>query len=195
MAIGAAKGGNVKVDSSARIVIPASCKGVWLVANDDLEQVVPATPLNPATIADATFHWIRVPEGSTRCILRAQYSAAATVTTDPVVRVIGAYPGTGTVAYSKSGDIISEDGSFPNDGTIRFMRLDLAASAGTGITLDLISSGTGLIIDAASTAKAYSDPTSVTPIDLLGAWYVGVVAVTAANVSTGVVACELLFIN
>lgn len=194
MAIGEAKGGNVKRDSSNPIVIPASCKGIWLVANDDLEQTVPATPLNPATIADSTFHWIKVPEGSTRCILRAQYTASATVTTDPIVRVIGAYPGVGA-AYNKTGDIINEDGSFPNDGTIRFMRLDLADTDGTGITLDLVSSGTGLIIDAASTAKAYSDPTSITPIDLLGAWYVGVVAVTAANVNTGVVACEVLFVN
>lgn len=193
MAIGAAAGGSVKT-GSGQVVIPASCKGIWITAHDDLEQTVPTTPLNPATISNAEFHWVKVPEGATRAILRAQYTQSATVTTDPVVRLYGVYPSE-TAVFDLRGEIINEDGSFDNDGTILFMRLDLAATAGTGITLDLVTSGTGLMFDAHATPKAYSDPPTITPYDLLGAWYIGVVPVTAANVSAGVVKAQVLFIN
>ncbi len=195
MAIGPMKRAGVRVRNGT-IVVPASCKATWITAHDDLEQTVPTTPLNPATISNAEFHWVKVPDGATRCIVRAKYTKSATVTTSPVVRIIGACPGESAVDKAPpSGEYINEDGSFPDDGTIEFMRLDLAASAGTGTTLTLVSSGADLMFDAHATPKAYSDPTSLTPIDLLGSWYVGIVPVTAANVSTGVVVGQIMFMN
>lgn len=193
MAIGSARGGNVKT-GSGKVVIPASCKGIWITAHDDLEQTVPATPLNPATITDSTFHWVKVPEGATRCLLRAQATKTNTVTTDPIVRLYGVYPSEDAV-FDKYGDIINEDGSFDDDGTILFMRLDLAETAGTGITLDIETNHPNRMFDAHATPKAYSNPPTITPYDLLGAWYIGVVPLTASATSAGVVKAQVLFIN
>jgi len=195
MAIGAMNGGGVWTGSN-QVVVPVSCRGVWHITNDDLVQAVPATPLNPATITSQYCHWVKVPNGAGKCIVRARSRKANTFTTDAVVRIIGAYCGPLTVINSK-GEFISEDGSMVNDGTIEFMRLDLAASTGTGITLDVADAGTNMMFDAASTPQAYSDPTTITPIDLLGAWYVMAVPVTAAayNSGTGTTPCELLFMN
>lgn len=196
MAIGAMNGGSVRTGSN-QVVVPASCKGIWVVTNDDLVQAVPATPLNPATITSAYCHWVKVPEASTRCLMRARARKANTYTTDPIVRLVGAYPAPTGCVMDKYGQFINEDGSMPNDGTVEFMRLDLAASTGTGITLDCVDSGTSQMFDAATTAQAYTDPPTITPYDLLGAWYVMAIPVTAAvyNSGTGAVVCELLFLN
>lgn len=179
-------------------MVPSSVKGRWIICNDDLEQTVPAAPLNPAGITDASIHWVKVPDWASKVLLSARMTKAATVTTSPVVRLVGAYPSSIGATLNQPPDpfsFINDNGSFPNDGTIRFMRLDLADSDGTGITLTLTSSGAGMMIDAASTAKAYADPPTITPYDLLGAWYVTMIPVTAANVDTGLVTGELMFLN
>lgn len=193
MAIGSMNRGGVTTGYD-KVVVPTSCRGTWIVTNDDLEQTVPATPLNPATITSQYCHWVKVPSGAGKVIPRAKYTKSATVTTDPVIRIYGAFPGPSTV-FKGNGEFINDDGSFTDDGTIEFMRLDLAATAGTGITLDLVTSGASMMFDAHATPKAYSDPASITPIDLLGAWYVIACPVTASATDTGVVVCELLFMN
>lgn len=163
-------------------VTVASVKGSWITANDDAETAQSATDLLvPAGIDDSVFHWIVVGPGATRALIRARALVGATVTTDPVVRLIG--------AYGK----INADGSFANDGTVKFLRLDNADANAAGLTLDLISSGANTLRDA---TYQYSDVLpSLDGVDLKGAHYVGVAVETAANVNTGTVQVELLLLN
>lgn len=182
MAIGGYVGGNPF--SPGQLVNPVSVKGTWVIANDDAEQVNSATELlYPASINDATFHWVKVGPGCGRVLVRARIAVAATVTTDPVVRIIGAY-----------GSLVAGDNSsFATDGTVQFMRLDNVDANAAGLTLDLVSSASGQMQDA---TYAYSDPLpDLDGIDLKGADYVGVLIETAANVNAGVVAVQLLMLN
>lgn len=182
MAIGGYVGGNPNRDGE--LVHPVSVKGSWVIANDDAEQVNSAAELlSPGTIDDSTFHWVRVGPGCGRVLVRARVTLAATVTTDPVVRIVGAY---GNLDSGNSS-------SFPTDGTVQFMRLDNVDANAAGLTLDLVSSASGQMQDA---TYAYSDPMpSLDGIDLKGADYVGVLIETAANVNTGVVAVQILMLN
>lgn len=187
---------------ASRVVIPGSCYSGWVTANDDLTATVPSTPLNPAASTGTTSscHWIEIGPGVTRCLIRARTRKANTWTTQPVVRLIGAFRSPTCVVDTKnvlSGAFINADGSMPNDGTVEFMRIDLAASTGTGITLTFVDSGANEMFDAATTAQAYSDPTTLTPYDLLGARYLLVMPITAGvyNSGTGTTPCEVLLMN
>lgn len=163
-------------------VTVASVYGSWIIANDDAETAQSATDLLvPHGIDDATFHWVRVGPGCTRALVRARALVGATVTTDPVVRLIGAFGN------------INADGSMPSDGTVNFLRLDNVDANAAGLTLDCVTSGSGLLRDA---TYMYTDPLpSLDGVDLRGANYVGVAVETAANVNTGVVAVQLLLLN
>ena len=180
MAIGALVKGGANNDYSA-VVIPSSLKGVWTTAHDDSETAQSATELlYPASIDDSGFHWIEVPHCASRVLVRAVMTKTATVTTSPVVRVVGAY---GTVA---------SDGSFATDGTAQFLRLDNVDANAVGVTLTLVSSGASLLQDA---TYAYSDPPTLEGYDLRGAKYVGILVETAANLSAGTVPVQVLLLN
>lgn len=182
MAIGGAIANNPT--TTGQIVNTSSVRGEWVIANDDASSVNSAAELlSPGTINDATFHWVKVGPGCTRIIIRARIGVAATVTTKPIVRVVGAY-----------GPINAGDGSaMPTDGTARFLRLDNVDSATAGMTLDIVSSAVGQMQDA---TYAYCDPMpSLDGIDLKGAHYVGVLIETAGAVSAGAIAVEVLMLN
>lgn len=180
MAIGGFLGANPSV-VSGRCVVNASANGDWIVANDDAETAQSATDLlRPAAIDDSVFHWVKVGPNATRVLVRARQAVGATVTTSPVVRIIGAF-----------GSIAS-DGTFADDGTVRFLRLDSADWNATGVTLTLVSSGTGLNRD---TSYAYTDVSTLDGYDMKGANYIGIAVETAANVNSGTVPIEVLFIN
>lgn len=179
MAIGELKRANTS--NEAQVVYAASAKGSWIIANDDAETAQAATDyLNPSAIDESTFHWVKLGPGVTRAIIRARYAVGATVTTSPIFVPVLAY---GTA---------NADGSMPTDGTVRFLRADSADYNADGLTLTLVSSGTGQMVDA---TYAYSDPVSLTATDLQGADYLGCVVRTAANVDTGAVAIEVLLLN
>lgn len=181
MAIGEPRRGGVAYDGGGQVVYPASLRGLWVTANDDAETAQSETDLlRPAAVDDPTFHWVAVPFGATRVLVRARYDAEATVTASPVVRLVGAdeYP--------------LEDGTLADDGTVRFIRLDNRAADAEGVTLTLATSGGGLLRDG---TYAYSDPPTLDGYDLLGSRSVGVLVETAADVDTGAVAIELLFLN
>lgn len=180
MAIGSYLGANPSIQSGAATV-PCSAKGDWIIANDDAETAQSATDLlRPAAIDDSVFHWVKVGPNATRVLVRARQAVGATVTTSPVVRVIGVY---GTT---------SDGATFADDGTVRFLRLDNADWNATGVTLTLVSSGTGLNRDA---TYAYTDVSTLDGYDLKGCMYVGIAVETAANVNSGTVPIEVLFIN
>ncbi len=186
MAIGATKGGGMRPGGTP-VVIPGSAHGVWVTANDDCRTAQTAAMLyNPSSITDSTFHWIRVPYGTTRALIRGKVAKATTaVGTSPVVRVVGAYDVAGGLA----------DCSGVADGTVEFLRLDAATWAATGLTLTFPASPstTNCYND---TTYFYSDVASLTPIDLLGANWVGVPVVTAsATTASAAVLAELCFIN
>ena len=188
MAIGAQKQGSVSSGSMPLRVI-ASARGNWVTVNDDAETAQSATMLlRPASITDSTFHWMEVRDGATRCLVRARQAVGATVTTSPVIRVIGAY-----------GTSIASDGSWPNTsaaaiaGDPLFLRLDNADWNAAGLTLTLVTSGTGLNRD---NDYAYTDVMpDLTGIDMKGCSWVGVMVETAANVSAGTVPIQILLLN
>lgn len=161
---------------SVQVTAPGSALSAWTTAYDDAETVTGQT-LNHTAITDSVFHWVEVPSGCTRVLVRAKYAVGATVTTSPIIYVVGGW------------GPLNENGSAPTDGTFRTMRLDTTDSNGTGITLTLVSSGTGQIVDG---TYAYSDPPSLDGYDLKGAKYVGIVVATAANVNSGTVPIEIL---
>lgn len=180
MAIGLARHANTTAPAGP-IVYPASAGSTWIIANDDAETAQASTDLlRPAATDDATFHWVKAGPGCTRVLVRARQAVAATVTTSPVVRVMGAF-----------GDP-DGDGAFADDGTVRFLRLDNADFNATGVTLTLVSSGTGLNRD---TTYAYTDVSTLDGYDLKGSQYVGILVETAANVNSGTVPVEILFAN
>ena len=181
MAIGVVINGNVGTGGAGAFV-PCSARGSWTTVNEDAETAQSATDLlRPAAIDDAVFHWMKVGDGTSRCMVRARQAVAATVTTSPVVRVFAAY---GTPDSS---------GAFADDGTVKFCRLDNVDWNAAGLTLTLVTSGTGLNRD---TSYAYTDVMpDLTGLDLKGAWYIGVAVETAANVDTGTVPIEVLLLN
>lgn len=181
MPIGIARQANCDNDAKQSVLV-ASGKGSWIVANDDAETAQSATDLlRPAGIDDDVFHWVKVGTNVTRALVRARMAVGATVAGNPIVRVIGAY---GTPDTS---------GAFADDGTVRFLRLDNADANAAGLTLTLASSGTGLMQDG---TYAYSDPMpDLTGIDLKGCNYVGVAVEDNADVNSGTVPIQLLFLN
>lgn len=181
MAIGLAKAANIIVRNGP-VVYPASAGSSWVTANDSaLTAQTAAMLLRPATITDSTFHWVKRGD-CTSILFRAIAPVGATVTTDPVVRVIGAW---GTPDTS---------GAFADDGTVKFLRLDNQDANAAGVTLDLFSSGASTLRD---TTYQYSDPYSLTPTDLKGCDYFGIAVetVVAYSAGSGATPIEALLLN
>lgn len=166
----------------AALVHPVSVRGLWQVANSDLETADSATNLlKPHLVTRADVYWLRTPTGATRVLMRGRNDAAATTfTTDPVVRIIGAFP----TKPGREAEVAITDSGFsgtPGDANhAEFMRLDNADAGATGITLD--HSATGNIEDA---SYEYTDLPDLTGYDLKGATYVGMLVETAAAVTGG----------
>lgn len=169
-------------------VAPGSVKSQWILAYDDASTLVTAgTQIIPNTIANSVFHWVRVPENATSMLIRARTPLASTVTTSPVVKVLGMnLPNAGPLSSVGAPSNTVTDASY---GV--FLRLDADTQAAAGITITIVN-----------TASAYSDatynwcdPYSRTPMDLLGSEYVGLVVTTAASISAGAAALFVKFLN
>lgn len=177
MAIGPAVGGGAQARTHSATIV-GSVIGEWTQANGDLETADTANLLSPYNITRAAFRWVKVPEGCKLVRARGRNDATATtVTTDPVIRLVGAW-GTPNEAGSFSGT--------PTDSNYaRFARIDYPSTStspsddnATGQTLDLAA--TGRMEDA---SYEYS---GVTPwYDCNTAAYVGILVETAANVTGG----------
>ena len=154
-----------------------SVKGLWIVANDNAETAqTSGDELDPLAIDDETFHWVQVPEGATRALVRAKIDDEATVSTSPTFFLMGAYGG---------------DPSDSNAKGVTFMRLDNADADAEAVTLT-IETGANVVTDG---TWDISNPVDLDGYDLKGAWYIGLIVDTAASVSTGTVPIEVMFLN
>jgi len=178
---------NQGVKTSGAPVNISSVKGFWFVCHDNLEAAAETTGLlQPFGITTSSFHWVKVPDGATRVLVRARNDAAATTfTTSPVVRIIG-MDGVPTDAGSFSGTAGNANFGEPT-------RLDNADANAAGVTLTLAA--TTNLEDA---SYEYGDPPDLTGYDLKGCSYVGMVVETAANVTGGAahgVVGQMRFLN
>jgi hypothetical protein len=115
----------------------------WVIAHNDCKTATSnfaTVALEPSTYSDANAFPIRVPPTATRLLLRARYSKNITACTQsPLLAVFGAYgPDT---SFNES------TGAFDNDGTIRWVRLDvtggISGSNTGGVNLPMQPSLTG----------------------------------------------------
>lgn len=171
MAIGALKRANVRSKEKGLVSIAAP-KGTWITVNSDARSAQSSGELlAPATIAGATFHWLKVPENVTKVLIRGKYPAGTSViVTSPIVRPMGAY---------ENGGEISDAGVCPNDGTVPPLRLDNASHSATGLTCTLSVSN-----DVSDGTFKYGAVTSIAGYSILGADYIGVMVSTAAAITS-----------
>lgn len=156
-----------------------------VTANDDARTAQSAGDLlNPFLIDDSVFHWVKVPQQATRFYIRGRTaSTLASVTTDPIVQIYGS--------------ILDPADAGSTNVTAKMFRLDNADWAATGVTLDLVASGTGQHTDA---TNKYTDVVPSTVgwtggYPTMGMAYIGIAVATAAVLSSDVaVAVEVFFV-
>lgn len=188
MAIGSVKG--LGGSSNNASVAPVSVNTDAVQAHDDATATANSAGelLRPFSAVQANLHWVRRGERATRVQVAARMAAASTLTTSPVVRVIGAFPLSTATIYTPESN--STANTLPDDGTWVAMRLDNTDANAAGKTLTLASSASGILRD---TTYAWSDwgetlgLDSAAGIDLFGCWYFAVFIETAAVVSAGAV--------
>ncbi len=178
MAIGSIKSSNSRVGTAQETIVGAA-KGTWIVANTDARTVTTSGEFAaPATISNANFSWIKVPTGVTKFLLRARMPlATASVTTSPIVKLLGVHTNGNTVSEST--------GSMPSDGSVVFTRLDSTDSLGSGVTVTLN------VTKTTDASYIYSDVTTLSGYNTLGCDYIGV-AVTTASAITASAAVEIM---
>jgi hypothetical protein len=154
-----------------------SAKGDWQTVHADLKASANSSAelRRPGSVTGTNVSVVLLGP-VTRVFLRAKYDPSATLTTSPVVRIIG--------AWGKISQANLTAGTLPDDASVRYMTI---ASAQT-ITIATTT-------DQRDATFAYSAPHSTTGTDMLGADYLIVLVETAANTSTGAVTCEALVIN
>lgn len=185
MALGSARNANIRHEGMA--TVSAGAGSTWIIAHDDAVTAQTGKSLTPNSITDAGFHWIKRGTASKMLMRAVMTDGTATSTTDPQVVVMGMW-----------GSLGVTDGAYVPDAGARFMRLDNADSAASGITLDIVNSGTDLLNSSNVAGDDYvpvSDPNSLTPIDLKGCDYVGIIVTTAAAASSGTVPIEILLMQ
>lgn len=168
---------------AGNVTYPASVTGNWTIIHNNLVTAAesatilksPATyggPAAPAAVSPAT----------TRLLIMARYATATTaVTTSPVVRLYA--------VYGPDASFTPSTGTFLNDGSVIFRRIDSATSTGTGITLTLTTAATAdKICDA---TYRYSECYDIAGTDLIGAKWILALTETAASV-TGSTTIELM---
>ena len=163
------------------VTFPSNMFGRWIKVHNDAEQVNTAAELlNPGSVSNAYVIPGIVTQG-TRLMIVARTQFAATVTTSPVVRIIGA------------DQIPNASGVFPG-GTI-FHRIDADAFATAGITVTLTAGVAGQNDGAVYCYSSVLPATSAIGYQLRGAKAIIVLVSTAANVSTGTVELFVSIIN
>ena len=168
--------GNAK--AQARSFTPISTGATVVQCHDDARTAQSAGELlQPASISSTLLRWVKRGADITRVVVFAAQPVGATVTTSPIVRVIGAFGVDGSEVSP------SNDGTFSNTGSVRFVRLDNAQASAAGMTLTLSSSGANLMRDA---SRAYTNPApDLDGIDLRGCDWFAVLVQTAAAYSAG----------
>lgn len=193
MAIGTAT--SLGVAERVKVVVPCTVAAGTVVANSDVTALTTfGTVGNYTTITGGGgICWVKVAQGVTRVKLRGRFPVASTVTTKPVVKLIGA-ASVGEIALS-SNAITS--------GSASFTRLDnVTSQVAAGLTVNLVAAGTTAGTDDVlrDDTYAYSDwltnpLTGDVWFDLHGCQYVCVPVFTAAVISAGVVGIEMVGVN
>lgn len=169
-------------------VYPASVKGEWVQCHADSEQ---ASSLGTAGCAisegSSSVIPLRISGAGTRVLIRARYATGATVTTSPVVKVwvVDSDP---TITRNAAGTITSV--AWATDGTVQYMRIDNQDNSAAGITVTLDSTN-----DQTDATYKYSDPVSLTGLDLQGGSWLLVTVATQANVNSGTVPIYARLLN
>jgi hypothetical protein len=177
--------------ASGSITYPASVKGSWVIAHDNLSATAESATvlMRPSSYSNTNVHPIYIHDGATRVTLMARYDdAVSTVTTSPVIRVYGVYGPDDAVS---AAGVIDE-----TKATVR--RLDNADSNAAGITLTLETAASAGCINDGTYLYSNELASSLDGIDLRGAKWLLVLTETAASVSGGantVVACEAMLLN
>jgi len=167
-------------DGGPGVVSLSNMYGKWTRIHTDAKQANTAAELlNPISVSSAFVVPGIVTQG-TRIMIVASIAFAATVTTSPVVRLLGA------------DREPSEAGVFPA-GTI-FHRIDADAFTTAGITITL-TAGAAAQNDGTYTYSSVLPATSSIGYQLRGAKAVIALVSTAANVSTGTVELFVSIIN
>jgi hypothetical protein len=175
---------NLSVDvqqGGSNVVFQSNMFGKWTKVHNDAEQVNTATELlNPGSVSNAFVIPGIVTQG-TRVMIVARTLFAATLTTSPVVRIIGA------------DQVPNASGVFPG-GTI-FHRIDGDAFESTGLTVTLTAGTAGQNDGSVYCYSSVLPATSAIGYQLRGAKAIIVLVSTAANVSTGTVELLVSIIN
>lgn len=178
MAIGALRTANGTAEGASTYV-PVGVRGSIVIVHDDATATVATATelLQPFSYAGSNGHWVKRGKGIGRAYFFARQNVAAVGTTDPIIRIYGAYPVSSAPTMPDNNS-----GAIPNDGTWVYQRLDNADNNAAGLTLDIVNSGTGLRADS---NYAWSDETF--EIDLQDCWYFTILCSTAAVASVGAV--------
>ncbi len=191
MAVGSVKGAGVKFGSQG-MVSPGSAHSVKIQANDDARtaQGITTKLYNPLGITDSVFHWARVPQGTTRTLMRARVPIATTaVATGPTVAIIG------LLDNGDHASPLDAAGAGIVDGTIEPLRLDAATHAAAGQLLAFQASPT-TSNQANDGVWFYSDIVSLTAVDMQGCKWVGaVVTVLGACTASAAMPVDFIFEN
>ncbi len=170
---------------AGQIVYPASVKGVWVQAHNNLSATASsaANLVNPVNGSDTNAVWVRVPDGASRVSVRGKCAVAiSAVTTNPIVYVL---------KIATNGEVTSA--SIPSDATPT--RIDGTAPVAPDAT------GQTLSFAAASGTTRYRDSTylyslETADFDCRGAAYILVLVQTAANLANaGTVTADVCFLN
>ena len=112
--------------SAGDVVYPGFAQTDWTIAHNDLKATAASSGviLQPGSYSDSNVFPIRIPQGAVRVLPRVRYATTITsMATAPVVAIYGGY-GDDT-AFTES------TGVFNDTGSIRWQRLDIAASGAT----------------------------------------------------------------
>lgn len=152
---------------SSRILAP------WQTIHENFESSAASAAelIRPLSVTSSDVHAVTVPEGASRMMVRARWTAAGAVTTSPVVRVYGVY-----------GTLNSSDW-FADDGTAQIVRLDRNTTGAGGVTITLDATNDLRDTTYSYSANAIHSDTGEPWMDCKGAPYAFVLCSTAGNVA------------
>ena len=182
--------------SAGNIVYPGFAQTDWTIIHNDLKASAESAGviLQPGSYSNSNVFPIRVPQNANRILTRVRYATAISAcATQPVVAIFG--------AYGDDSAFTESTGVFNDTGSIRWARLDIAASnqaAGTQHTITPASD----IRDATWKYGIINGDSTGTNLllgcgfDLRGCKWVLALTTTAASVTgAGAVQLEAAFLS
>lgn len=160
--------------TAGNVVYPSPIQTTWTVIHGNLTDTAESANalVRPSTYAGASVYPTRVHQTGGRLFLRARHDPGITnVATAPKVRIYG--------AYGPDSSFTASTGTFLDDGSITWVRLDNNAAATSASAITFSYSG------FRDSTYRYTDLVSSTGYDLLGCKWVVALTETAAATFTG----------